>query len=387
MTAEPRPPSITGYLTRQPVMLTPLLALAIVCFLAVSGLSRLFHAQQETLGNRWFARGVTDLNAGRFNVAVTEFRTALLYSRDNYAYELKLAEALSGMKKTDEAYAYLINLWERQPDNGLVNLELGRIAAAKNESQHALRYYHNAIYAAWPGDEEKERRDVRLELIDFLLRTGAKTQAQSELIALEANLGDDPAQQTLVGDLFLRAQDYEHALAAYSVSLKSNHLSSNHHNPTATAGAGLAAFELGRYSLAARYLEAAVAAAPSDADSAARLKTAELVLRMDPFRERISVAQRNRTVVEAFALAGERLKSCVASESAVAGAATQPVLAEEWTKMKPQITERSLRQDPDMVHSTMELVFQIERQTNGVCGAATDRDTALLLIAKLHEGS
>ena len=387
MTAEPRPPSITRYLTRQPVMLTLLLGLAIVCFVAVSGLSRLYHAQQETLGNRWFARGVTDLNAGRFNVAVTEFRTALLYSRDNYAYELKLAEALKGMKKTDEAYAYLINLWERQPENGLVNLDLGRIAAAKSDTDHALRYYHNAIYAAWPGDEEKERRDARLELIDFLLRTGAKAQAQSELIALEANLGDDPAQQTLVGDLFLRAQDYEHALAAYSVSLKSNHLSSNHHNPTATAGAGLAAFELGRYSLAARYLEAAVAAAPSDADSAARLKTAELVLRMDPFRERISVAQRNRTVVEAFALAGERLKSCVASESAVAGATPQPVLAEEWTKMKPQITERSLRQDPDMVHSTMELVFKIERQTNGVCGAATDRDTALLLIAKLHEGS
>ena len=151
----------------------------------------------------------------------------------------------------------MINLWDREPENGLVNLELARIAAQKGETEQALRYYHNAIYAIWPGDQEVERREIRLELIEFLLGINAKAQAQSELIALAANLDDDPSQHVRVGDLFLQAQDYEHALAEYRLSLKADR-----HNAAALAGAGRAAFELGRYDLAQRYLQAAVIANP-----------------------------------------------------------------------------------------------------------------------------
>src|SRR5580700_6735189 len=294
---------VRQYFRQQPVMLTLLAVLAVIFFTAVSGLSRAYHAQREALGNRWFARGVADLSAGRFDSSVTEFRSALLYSRDNYAYQLNLAQALIGLKRTSEAYAYLINLWELEPENGLVNLELARIAAQKRDTEQALRYYHNAIYATWPGDQEVQRRDARLELIEFLLSINAKTQAESELIALAANLDDDPAQHAHAGDLFLRAQDYEHALAEYRLSLKSES-----HTPAVLAGAGWAAFELGRYPLAQRYLQAAVSADPSDALSAARLKTAELVLQMDPFRRQITVAERHQIVIEAFTTAGQRLR-------------------------------------------------------------------------------
>src|ERR1039458_959425 len=54
--------------------------------------------------------------------------------------------------------------------------------------------------------------------------------------------------------LFLRTQDYEHALASYRLSLRSER-----HNERAKAGAGWAAFELGRYPVAERYLQEAVA--------------------------------------------------------------------------------------------------------------------------------
>ena len=47
-----------AYLTREPVILALLTVLAIVLFLVVGGLSRAFHAQQESLGQRWFSRGV-----------------------------------------------------------------------------------------------------------------------------------------------------------------------------------------------------------------------------------------------------------------------------------------------------------------------------------------
>ncbi len=370
------------FLTREPVILALLSALAVLLFLGVTGLSRVYHGQQESLGNRWFVRGRADLNAGRYVAAVGDFRAALLYSRDNFMYQLNLAQALIGLKRTDEAQAYLTNLWERQPENGFVNLELARIAAQKGQTDQALRYYHNAIYAIWPNDQESERRDARRELIDFLLGINARTQAQSELIALAANLGDDPVQQAHVGDLFIKAQDYEHALAAYRMSLKSDH-----HNLAATKGAGLAAFELARYDLAKRYLQAAVTADPPDAQSAARLKTTELVLRMDPFQRQIAVAQRNRIVIEAFAAAGKRLKSCAVSNASVAPATSRAALAESWAKMKPHITEWGLRRNPDLVEAAMELVFKIEREASEACGPATETDTALLLIAKLHEGS
>jgi tetratricopeptide (TPR) repeat protein len=200
------------YFRRQPVVLAVLAALALVFFLAVTGLSRVYHTQREALGNRWFNRGVADLNAKRFDGAVMEFRSALLYSRDNYSYQLNLAEALIGLKRTAEASTYLVNLWDRQPEDGLVNLSLARIAVQRGQTEQALRYYHNAIYAAWPRDQEVKRRDARLELIEFMLATNAKAQAQSELIALEENMGEDPSVQQRVGDLFLRVPDYEHAL-------------------------------------------------------------------------------------------------------------------------------------------------------------------------------
>jgi tetratricopeptide (TPR) repeat protein len=373
------------YLRQEPVILALLSGLAVIFFVAVTALSHLYQAQQEFLGNRWFMRGTTDLKQRHFDAAVMEFRSALLYSRDSYAYRLNLAESLIGLKRTGEAYAYFINLWDREPENGLVNLELARIAAQKGETEPALRYYHNAIYATWPGDEQVQRRETRLELIGYLLNINAKAHAQAELIALAANLEDDPSQQARVGDLFVQTQDYEHALAEYRLSLKAQP-----HDPAALAGAGLAAFQLGRYNIAERYLQAAMSANPNDAQSAARLKAAALIMQMDPFQRQISVAQRDRIVLEAFAAAGQRLDSCSAA-GAAKGPATipvaQPALSEEWAKMKPQITEPGLRRDPDLVNTAMELVFSIERQTSNACGAASETDAALLLIAKLHESN
>jgi tetratricopeptide (TPR) repeat protein len=378
-------PDRASYLGREPAGLVLLSVLAVVFFVAVSGLSRVYHAQQESLGNRWFMRGTADLKEEGFDRAVGEFRTALLYSRDNYSYQLNLAQALIGLKRTNEADAYLINLWEREPENGLVNLELARSAAQKGETDQALRYYHNAIYATWPSDQEIQRRDARLELIEFLLGIDAREQAQSELIALAANLDDDPAQYARTGDLFLRAQDYEHALTEYRLALKSER-----NNPTALAGAGWAAFELGRYPLAERYLQAAVSTDPSDEQSTARLKITEVVLQMDPFQRKISVAERRRIVIDDFVTAGQRLKDCPAvgdSKGTVPSASGQQSVSEKWAKMSGQITEPGLRRNPDLVEAATDLVFSIERQTSMVCGTPTGTDMALLLIAKLHEGN
>ena len=48
---------------QQPTLLALLALLAVLFFLAVTGLSRAYHAQRDSLGNRWVMRGVVDLSA------------------------------------------------------------------------------------------------------------------------------------------------------------------------------------------------------------------------------------------------------------------------------------------------------------------------------------
>ena len=373
---------------REPLTIALLTGLTIVSFSFVAGLSRLYFAQQESLAVRWSTRGAAALKANNFSDAVTDFRTALLYSRGNDEYQLRLSEALLGLGRKnpdyiDEAYVYLINLWDRQPDNGRVNLELARIAASRGTMDRAIRYYHNAIYATWPASQESERQKARLELIELFLRSHANAQAQSELIALAANLGDDPAERAHVGDLFMQAQDYSQALAQFELSLRGNPRSA-----IALAGAGRAAFERSRYLLARRYLARAVELDPGDKDSKDRLRIVDLVLELDPFRQQIRAAERNRVVVKDFALAGTRIDTCqLPGAGPPTAASTQrQALATTWGKLKPKVTEWRLRRNPDLVNTAMELVFDIERQTVGACGPQTDSDTALILIANMHEG-
>ena len=370
------------YLRQRPALLVLLSVITVAFFLAVTALSRAHEAQRQALGNRWFNRGVADLNAKRYEAAVTEFRSALLYSRDDYSYQLDLAEALIGLKHTAEASSYLLNLWDREPENGLVNLQLARIAAQRGEIDQAVRYYHDAVYAAWPRDQESNRRQARLELINLLLRIKDLGDAQGELIALAANVGDDPAQQDTIGDLFVRAGDYEHALASYRIALRADR-----HNAAALAGAGQAAFQLGQYPLAQHYLQQAIAATPNDTQSAQLLHTADMVLHMDPFRRQISTTDRDKAVVEAFTVAGERLKSCTLPITSSPGSGPPLSLNDEWFAMKPHVDLAGLRRDPDLAEKAMDLVFRIERQSSIVCGTPTGADLALLLISKLHEGS
>ena len=370
------------YFRQRPVILAASMLMAVIFFLAVTGLSKAHQAQRQAIGERWFKRGVADLNAKRYGPAVTDFRSALLYAPDEYSYQLNLAEALIGGGHTGHALAYLTSLWDRKPDDGTVNLELARIAAQRGETEDAIRHYHNAVYAVWPPDEEENRRAARLELIELLLQIPAQTQAQGELIALSANAGPDPGLQARIGELFLRAGDYEHALAAFN-----NVLKSERHNAAALAGAGYAAFEAARYQLAQYYLQAAIAANPNDSASAERLKTAQLVLHTDPFQRQITSAERDRIVVQSFQAAGQRLRNCKLPSLLSATPTAQPSLKDEWARLKPRITEQGLHRNRDLVETAMAMVFRIERETSAACGAPTGIDMALLLISKMHEGS
>ncbi len=371
---------------REVATLVLLSGLAAACFTAVAGLSRIYYGQQEALAERWAGRGAADLKAGNFAAASTEFGTALLYSHDDFDSQLGLAKSLIGQGRIDEAYGYLVSLWSQKPENGTVNLELARIAAGRNDRQLALRYYHNAIYGIWMANPEASRRAARWELTKYLLSLRATANVQSELISLSADEGDDPAEQKNIGDYFLKVDDYQHALASYRISLRANE-----RDVAALKGAGTAAFSMGNYVLAQRYLQQAVEAAPGDHDAETKLETASLALRMDPFRRQITQPQRDEAVRASFAAAGNRLQSCAAVASYPALLpATNPAgepLGAAWKKLEPQIARGKGFHDADAVNQAMDLVFAIEREATSQCGAGTPADTALTLISKIHEGN
>ena len=379
MTTEQRRFDLQPYLRREPVTLALLTGLAILLFAVVTGLSSLYHRQQERLADRWAERGAGDLKASRYGEAVVAYRTALQYARGDYTYQLNLAEALVGEQRADEAYAYLINLWDRQPENGLVNLELARIEAARGRTDSALRYYHNAIYAIWPVNQDAQSRNARLELIHFLLKINDKSQTDAELIALAANPGEKPTDHIVAGQLFLQAQDDQRALEQFRLALEGDR-----HNVAAVAGAGEAAFQLGEYRTAEQYLRRAVAA--GDKSAAPQLKLAQLALNMDPFRTQLRAAERRRIVMDAFTAGGVRLQACSEPGPFTVPADELNALMQSWNQLKPQINEQNLRRNPDLEDNAMSLVFNIERQTSGMCGGMTDTDNALLLIANLHQG-
>ncbi|MGC9222354.1 MAG: tetratricopeptide repeat protein [Terracidiphilus sp.] len=372
------PFELNSYVGRKPVVLTLLMALTVLLFMTVTGISHIFNSQQQSLAQRWSQRGAVDLKAQHYPAAVADFRTALLYDRDNYSFQLSLAQALLGLHRTDEAYTYLINLWDRQPENGLVNLELARIAAGKGDTWRAMRFYHNAIYATWSGDQDAESRNARFELIYYLLGIHANTQALAELIAIDANLDADSPLQEQLGELFLKAKDNQHALVAFRRALRQNR-----RNQAALAGAGVAAYGLARYPIAQRYLAEALVISPNDQNSAEWLHKTTSVLMLDPYRPQVRAVDRAHIAIHAFTVAGARLKSCTPSWGPAATAMQN--LTKNWNSLKPHVNLSGLRRDPDLVNQAMDLAFSIERQASPVCGIGNDDDQALRLIANLHE--
>ena len=363
-------------------MVLVLSAIAAGLFFLVGGLSQLYQKQLRSRGSAWFERGVRDLEADRLQNAVADFQVALTYSRDNSGYQLRLAQALSALNRTEEARTYLISLWQREPENGSVNLELARIYADKDDVPRALRYYHNAIYAVWGGDAEQHQRSARLELIKFLLDHKAFNQAESELIAVGRDLPDEPDPHMEIADSFMRIPDYERALEQYHEVLEIDR-----HNRSALAGAGRAAFELARFPLAERYLSAALSLDPNDNETAGLLKMVKAVPNLDVY-QMSSRSERDRAVLVAFNTAGERLRTCaIASSRNGSPNASLEQLYSHWLDRKATLTDQTLREHADEVDTTMDFVFNIERQTSDTCGTPTGIDLILLLIGRHHQGS
>jgi tetratricopeptide (TPR) repeat protein len=366
--------------------LLPLFFLVLIVLFSITTFAvKAYRAKERALAQQWFVAGERELGAGRAEAALEDFRSALVYSRDDPLVELQLARALAAAGHLPEARTYLLSLWEREPGNGTVNLELARLAAHSSSVPEAVQYYHDAIYGQWGDDPAEHRRRTRLELAEFLLRVGQKAQAQAELIALTADLPRDPALETQVATLLLESGDYEHAARLFRQALR---LRPNY--GPALEGAGEASFEMRNYRDAQRYLARAKREGALSTHSQSLLETATLILESDPLAPRLSAQERVRRTLRAFSQSMQRLSGCAAARGVSFEHGPQESDLQKAhalaLALRPKVRERNLARDPDLLLKVTDMVFEIEKVTEQACGEPQGVDLALLILSRAQEG-
>ncbi len=350
-----------------------------ICLFAVTAIlvSR-FRAVETGLGHQWYARGERDLSGGRPGPAIDAFRTALVYDRENFLYRLRLAEALAAAGRLDEAHAYLVRLWQEQPGNGRVDLALARVAVQRGDTSDAERYYHQAIYGYWQQDGVETRERIRIELARTLMARGANQAAESDLVALAADLPPDSPLHTRLGELFVQAGSPLRARDEFAKALEVNA-----NDVDALGGAAKTSFELGDYERARTYATRALALRPdSQIEQVERISA--LVLDSDPSRPHLSRAERERRVIEDFEHATARFRTCLQSPPPDARLGDLDRLADRVQQAHEHATPRALARDPDLLDSMLDLAFEAADAAGATCGPGDDLDQALVLLAAQH---
>ncbi len=428
------PLSATDRIERRRLLFSDTLSLvtlfAITALLAVltNYLYQSYASHQVELAARWLQRGNQALQDNKPQAAVDALSSALAYAPNDRGTAIKLAEALASAGRVQEATVYFNALLESQQGNGLINLQLARLAARQGNEGQAIEDFQRAIYGNWEGDGYVRRREVRFELINYLIANHRLDQARSELLVASGNApADDISVQLEIARSMEQAQDPSDAFHMYRTIL--------HHHPSlreALDGAGRTAFQLGRYLQAKRYLARALELPATEADaeqgavaalqqSRDQLNQATRILALYP-SSRLSERERDARILTGRKLAMARLETCVnakAATPATPAAADTPVpktlsnplqslasrfsrqppkpavnqavapavdplqgLVERWKQSPPKVTLAELGKDPDLAQTQIQLIYDTELITQQVCGAPTGDDALLLKIAQ-----
>lgn len=359
-------------------MLIALSAVAAAAFLGTRAVAQANRELQLRDAAAWYETGRHAMEGGRTREAVRAFRKAGALNRDSRGYRLALADALAAANQLEAARQVLLGIRELAPEDADANLRLARLEAGRGDVTAAVRYYQNALYGAWPDARADALRTVRSELIAFLLKHGQQGRALSELLVLSANVPGDPASQSGVARLFLAAGDPSRALAHFRRTLQVDP-----RNQEALTGAGEAAFALGDYPVARRYLDTA---APKDERLRELQDVVDLVLAADPLRPRLPFAERRRRLDAAYRHAVRRLEACIgqSQDSAGSGAASLASLRDQARAFEAALAPRRLRDSPESADAIVELVFRILSATTEACGSPSTFDRALMLIGRRH---
>jgi Flp pilus assembly protein TadD len=406
---------------------------AITALLAVltNYLYQSYASHQVELANRWLERGEQAMRDNKPQAAIDALSSALAFAPSDRNTEIKLAEALASAGRVQEATVYFNALLESQQGSGLINLQLARLAARQGNVNQAIEDYQKAIYGNWEGDGYVRRREVRFELIGYLIDHQLMNEARSGLLVAAGNAPeDDISIQLEIARKMEQAQDPSNALHLYKTIL--------HRHPSlreALEGAGRTAFQLSHYLEAKHYLGRALEGPGVEQEPKAgldesrdHLDEATRLLLLYP-SSRLSLSERGARILNDRKLAMARLAQCMqnrpqtpATNSAASStgtaapaagssksnplqslesrfarhptgptqnlaAAPPPVdplqsLTERWKQVPATLSLRELEDDPDLAQTLIQLIYDTELITQQVCGAPAGDDALLLRIAQ-----
>lgn len=365
---------------RDSVALFTVFAITVVLGILTYFLFASFSRHRDVLARRWQANGERAMRTGHPDRAVQALRSALEYAPDNRNTEIDLAMALAASGRDLEATSYFNTLLEAQPGNGLIHLQLARIAAKQGNAALAEEHYQRALDGTWQGDGYVRRREVRLELANYLISQKDYVRAQTELRTAAGNAPKDPALQLKIAGIMEQAQDPADALAIYRAQIRL------HNAPVkAFEGAGRTAYALGRMTTAREALSVATqyrgfqAQSEAERDSVRQmLANATRILQLYP-DPNLSVRTRAERILNNAKTARARLASCAANP---AMAVKLTDIQSQWQQIPARLTLLALERNPQLEQTIMNLVYTTEMQTALVCGAPVGDDALLLKIAQ-----
>jgi thioredoxin-like negative regulator of GroEL len=308
---------------------------------------------------------------------ITALRRAVANDPDNREYRLALAAAVDASGDTSAAQRILRALREAAPDDSRINLALARLEARGRDVDASRRDYENVLSELWMPASAAQRRAVRLELIDFLLANGDSMRALPELLTLTTEIPDQAASHIELGQRMLRAGDARRARDQFVLAL-----ALDPDDDRALSGAGRAAFALGDYVAAGRYLSAV----PDQTETRELLQVTREVLARDPLARRIGTRERVRRVSGLLQQAGVRIDDCAAR---ITSAALLHLRALRADADALQTTIARGGEDArDLSEDGVDLAYRMEAAADEACGAAqAPADRAILLIGHRTEGA
>jgi tetratricopeptide (TPR) repeat protein len=315
---------------REIVQLIVLIVAAVAAFFVTRAVAASNREMNVRDAAEWYARGQRALADGNLEDAIAAFRRSTVRNRTEKTYSVALAGALAKNHDDEAARGVLMALRDADPEDAEVNLELGRIAAARHDVTEALRFYHNALYAPWSPDQTDVRRGVRLELVRFLLAHNQRTRAVSELMALTSDVPDRAAAHAELGTLLAQAGDDAHALDQFQRALQAE---------------------------------------------GTRADRALVALTDDPLSRRIPAAERRRRVAAQLEYVRGRLAAC----------GRDAALEEEIQAFADQSKHTPL--DQDAIEAGVELVGRGAQRVVDTCPNPAPADRALVIVGRMHGSS
>jgi len=370
-------------IVRDTIALSTLLAIAIALSFVTYLLFHSFSEHQIVLKQRWKARGEQSLANHQPAQAIESLRSALAYDPDDRPLQIELATALAQAGRTQEAVVYFDTLHEAAPGDGMINLQLARLAVSQGNVAAAVDDYQASVDGTWNGDGVVRRREVRLELARFLIAQHRFDEARNQLLIAAGNAADNHPLQLTAAGLLEQAQGEADAYTLYRKAAA--------YRDTRTeglAGAGRTAAAQSHYLLARNLLQMALSQPDfghlSDGERAAvhsQLGEAVAVLDLYP-AENLPLHVQALRVMRAVQIVRRQIAACaVAGGSGVISPAPSPDQAGNQTGGSQTAAARTAGNQtatatPEQPHGALSSAISVvQRAGSTLANVATGKTT------------